>query len=51
MKYLTKKHSKLLVFGCWLVYVAAYIGRLNYSASMDEIIEALEMTDPEGGLV
>ena len=51
MKYLTKKHAKLLVFGCWLVYVAAYIGRLNYSASMAEIIDALRLTNDQGGLV
>ena len=51
MKYLTKKHASLLVFGCWLVYTAAYVGRLNYSASMAEIIDALGITDPEGGLV
>lgn len=51
MKYLTKKHANLLVFGCWLVYTAAYVGRLNYSASMAEIIEALGISDPEGGLV
>ena len=51
MKYLTQKHAKLLVFGCWLVYVAAYIGRLNYSASMAEIIDALGISYDQGGLV
>ena len=51
MKYLTKKNASLLIFGCWLVYTAAYVGRLNYSASMAEIIEALGISDPEGGLV
>ena len=51
MKYLTKKHTSLLVFGCWLVYVAAYVGRLNYSASMAEIIGALGITYDQGGLV
>ena len=51
MKYLTKKNANLLIFGCWLVYTAAYVGRLNYSASMAEIIEQLGISDPEGGLV
>ena len=51
MKYLTKKNASLLIFGCWLVYTAAYVGRLNYSASMSEIIEQLGISDPEGGLV
>ena len=51
MKYLTKKNASLLIFGCWLVYVAAYVGRLNYSASMAEIIDSLGISDPQGGLV
>lgn len=51
MKYLTKKHAALLIFGCWFVYVAAYVGRLNYSASMVKIIAELEITNDKGGLV
>lgn len=51
MKYLTKKYADLLIFGCWLVYVAAYVGRLNYSASMVKIIAELEITNDKGGLV
>lgn len=51
MKYLTKKHTAFLIFGCWLVYVAAYVGRLNYSASMVKIIAELNITNDKGGLV
>ena len=51
MKYLTKKHSGLLIFGCWLIYTAAYVGRLDYSASMVEIIDALGITNDQGGTV
>ena len=51
MKYLTKKHASLLIFGCWLVYTAAYVGRLDYSASMVKIISELGISNDQGGLV
>ena len=51
MKYLTKKHASLLIFGCWLVYTAAYVGRLDYSASMVKIISELGINNDQGGLV
>ena len=51
MRYLTKRHATLLLVGCWLVYTAAYIGRLNYSASMVKIIADLGITNDQGGVV
>lgn len=51
MNYLTKKHASLLLLGCWLVYTAAYIGRLDYSASMVRIIADLGITNDQGGIV
>lgn len=51
MKYLKKKEASLLILGCWLVYTAAYIGRLDYSASMVKIISELGITNDQGGLV
>jgi OPA family glycerol-3-phosphate transporter-like MFS transporter len=51
LKYLTKKHASLLIFGCWLVYTAAYVGRLDYSASMVKIISELGINNDQGGLV
>ena len=51
MKYLKKKQANLLIFGCWLVYTAAYIGRLDYSASIVKIISELGITNDQGGLV
>jgi len=51
LKYLTKKHASLLIFGCWLVYTAAYVGRLDYSASMVKIISELGISNDQGGLV
>ena len=41
----------MLIFGCWLVYTAAYVGRLDYSASMAQIIEEFGITNDRGGLV
>ena len=51
MKYLTKKPASLLIFGCWFIYVAAYVGRLNYSASMATIIAELGITNDKGGTI
>ena len=51
MRYLTKKHASMLIFGCWLVYTAAYVGRLDYSASMVKIISELGISNDKGGLV
>ena len=51
MKYLTKKHASMLIFGCWLIYTAAYVGRLDYSASMVKIISELGISNDQGGLV
>lgn len=45
-----KKDSKT-IFICWLAYTAAYIGRLNFSASNVAIIEALNTTKADAGLV
>jgi OPA family glycerol-3-phosphate transporter-like MFS transporter len=41
----------MLIFGCWLVYTAAYVGRLDYSASMVKIISELGISNDQGGLV
>ena len=51
VKYLAKKQASLLIFGCWLVYTAAYVGRLDYSASMVKILADLGITNDQGGLV
>lgn len=51
MKYLKKKEAGLLILGCWLAYTTAYIGRLDYSASMVKIISELGITNDQGGLV
>lgn len=50
-KYLDKKHTKLLIFACWLVYSAVTMARLTYSASMVAIISELGITQSSAGLV
>ena len=51
MKKLTDKKSNLLIFICWAAYTAAYIGRLNYNASMVEILAQLDITKESAGIV
>ena len=46
----TKKENKI-IFICWLAYTAAYIGRLNFNASIVAIISDLGVTKSEAGLV
>lgn len=46
-----KKQESRIIFICWLAYTAAYVGRLNFSASNVAIIDALDATKPEVGLV
>lgn len=46
----TKKENKI-IFICWLAYTAAYVGRLNFNASIVAIISDLGVTKAEAGLV
>ncbi len=45
-----KKENKI-IFICWLAYLTAYIGRLNFNASIVAIISDLGVTKAEAGLV
>lgn len=40
-----------MIFICWLAYAVAYIGRLNYSASIVAIIAEMGISKGEAGLV
>ncbi len=46
----TKKENRI-IFICWLAYTAAYVGRLNFNASIVAIISDLGVTKAEAGLV
>lgn len=45
------KKENRIIFICWLAYTAAYVGRLNFNASIVAIISDLGVTKAEAGLV
>lgn len=51
MNYLEKRKANYLIFLCWLVYTAAYIGRLNYNANLVMVISSLSVSKLEAGMV
>lgn len=48
---LNNKKSNFLIFLSWAAYTSAYIGRLNYNASMVEILAQLGTTKEAAGTV
>lgn len=48
---LSNKKSNFLIFLCWAAYTAAYVARLNYNASMVEILSQLSITKASAGSV
>ena len=48
---ITEKNENKIIFICWLAYTAAYIGRLNFNASIVAIISDLGVTKADAGLV
>ncbi len=48
---LNSKKSNLLIILCWAAYTAAYVARLNYNASMVEILSQLNVTKESAGTV
>lgn len=48
---LSNKKSNFLIFLCWAAYTAAYVARLNYNASMVEILSQLGTTKEAAGAV
>lgn len=47
----TLRRDKRIIFICWLAYATAYIGRLNFSASIVAVISDLGVTKAQAGLV
>ena len=45
------RQAKRLIFLCWLAYTTAYLGRLNFSACLVDIIDTLGTTKQAAGLV
>ncbi len=48
---LSNKKSNYLIFLCWAAYTSAYVARLNYNASMVEILSQLGTTKESAGTV
>ncbi len=51
MNSLSNKKSGFLIFLCWAAYTCAYVARLNYNASMVEILSQLGTTKEQAGTV
>ena len=47
----TNGSAKVLFLLCWLVYFASYLGRLNYTSVMPEMIGAGLLTKPQAGML
>lgn len=48
---LSNKKSNFLIFLCWAAYTVAYVARLNYNASMVEILSQIDITKEAAGTV
>lgn len=48
---LSNKKSNFLIFLCWAAYAVAYVGRLNYNASIVEILSQMDTTKEAAGVV
>ena len=46
-----KSQSIFLVFLGWLVYATSYLGKVNYSANITQIIEFYDVTKTQAGIV
>ena len=43
--------STLLIWLCWLVYACSYIGKLNYNASINQVMSFYNVDKDQAGLV
>ena len=46
-----KSQAVLLIFLAWLVYTMSYLGKVNYSANITQIIDFYGITKAEAGAV
>lgn len=46
-----KSQATFLIFLCWLVYTTSYLGKVNYSANITQIIDFYGVTKAEAGIV
>ena len=43
--------ARRLIFLCWLVYAVSYLGKVNYSANITQIVDHFGVSKAEAGLV
>ena len=43
--------SMKLIFLCWLIYAFSYVGKVNYAASINQVMGNFGVTKAEAGLV
>lgn len=46
-----KSQANFLIFLAWLVYAISYLGKVNYSANITQIIDFYDITKAEAGIV
>lgn len=51
VKKISNRSENKIIFICWLAYMTAYIGRLNFNASIVAVISDLGITKADAGLV
>lgn len=51
MNFEFSKRQWHIFLACFICYVAAYIGRLNFSAALKGLTASLSLTDAQGGLI
>jgi len=46
-----KSDASLLIFLGWIMYMISYLGKVNYSANITQIIDYYQVTKSEAGMV
>ena len=47
----SKKYSTLVFIACFIAYAASYVGRINYSAALPDILEEGLFTKSQAGII
>ena len=46
-----KSNADLLIFLAWVVYTVSYLGKVNYSANITQVIDFYQITKAQAGIV
>lgn len=47
----TRSRAGRLIFLCWLMYLISYFGKVNYSATINQVMEFYHVDKPQAGMV